>query len=305
MRVLIDTDPGLGKRGADVDDGLALFFMLNNPEFFEIEGITTVFGNTPMNKGYKLLEKYLDVAKRTEIPYFKGAISKADLGMPTEASKFIVKKIKENPGELTLLTLGPLTNVATAIKIYPELLNDLNMLIMMGGVLEPLNPFSKRESFKAEAEKFFTHIEFNFGSDPQATKAVIESKTYKSRILMALDICCKAIFKQVHFNIIESVNTPITRFIAENLKFWLNIWKNSDKGGFFPFDTFVPIYLFKPNLFKKKDYFFIVDTEKYPGKIIIEGNKQNLVPITFCTDFNDPNGDKKFMDLLISNLIKY
>ena len=51
-RVLIDTDPGLGKKGADVDDGLALFLMLNNPETFEIEGITTVL---------EILELKLDI----------------------------------------------------------------------------------------------------------------------------------------------------------------------------------------------------------------------------------------------------
>ncbi|MGV9200230.1 MAG: nucleoside hydrolase, partial [Promethearchaeia archaeon] len=57
MRVLVDTDPGLGLRFADVDDGLALFLMLNN-DIFEIEGITVVFGNTPVEKGYLLVKKY-------------------------------------------------------------------------------------------------------------------------------------------------------------------------------------------------------------------------------------------------------
>ena len=58
MRVLVDTDPGLGLKYADVDDALALFLMLNNDEF-EIEGITTVFGNTPVNKGFPLIKRYL------------------------------------------------------------------------------------------------------------------------------------------------------------------------------------------------------------------------------------------------------
>ena len=52
-RIIIDTDPGLGYRVADVDDALALFFTLNSPEFL-IEGITTVFGNTKVDIGYKL-----------------------------------------------------------------------------------------------------------------------------------------------------------------------------------------------------------------------------------------------------------
>jgi len=304
MRVLIDTDPGLGKKGPDVDDGLALFLMLNNPKFFEIEGITTIFGNTPVRTGFKLVRKYLELEHRTDIPYFMGAESKEDVGKMTEASKFLIDEIKAYPGELTLLTLGPLTNIATALNFYHDLIDDLNIIIMMGGVLEPINPFSKTESFKKEAEKFFTHIEFNFGSDPLATKTIIEAETIKPRIQMGLDICCKAVFTQDHLKKIESVNEPIPQFIAENLKFWLNIWKHSDKGGFFPFDTFVPIYLLKPDLFKKANYFFKIDTVNYPGKIIRSNINQNSAPITFCTDFNEPNGDEKFMDLLISNLIK-
>jgi purine nucleosidase len=304
MRVLVDTDPGLGKKGPDVDDGLALFLMLNNPTFFEIAGITTVFGNTPVKTGFKLVKKYLELENRTDIPYFMGAESKEDLGKITDASKFLIDKVKENPGELTLLTLGPLTNIATALNFYPDFIENLKMMILMGGVLEPTNPFSKNESFKKGAEKLFTHIEFNFGSDPLATKTIIEVETLKPRIQMALDICCKAVFTQEHLNIIESVNNPIPQFIAENLKFWLNIWKHSDKGGFFPFDTFVPIYLLKPDLFKKIDYYFKVDTLEYPGKIIRSNINQNSAAITFCTDFNEPNGDEKFMDLLISNLIK-
>jgi hypothetical protein len=47
-----------------------------------------------------------------------------------------------------------------------------------------------------------------------------------------------------------------------------------------------------------------VDTLEYPGKIIRSNINQNSAAITFCTDFNEPNGDEKFMDLLISNLIK-
>lgn len=128
MKVLIDTDPGLGKNFADVDDGLALFLMLNNPKFFEIEGITTVFGNTQVKQGYKLLKKYLNLVGKTNIPHFLGASSKDDFGHMNEASQFLIEKVKEKPNELTLLTLGPLTNIGTALKNYPDFLNNLKSL---------------------------------------------------------------------------------------------------------------------------------------------------------------------------------
>jgi purine nucleosidase len=92
-KVIIDCDPGLGKRAVEVDDGLALFLMLNNPDIFDIVGITTIYGNTPVETGYKLIEKYLDLANRTEIPHFLGASSKYALGTLTDASKFLIDKI--------------------------------------------------------------------------------------------------------------------------------------------------------------------------------------------------------------------
>lgn len=303
MRVLIDTDPGLGSRYADVDDGLTLFLMFNNPQFFEIEGITTVFGNTPLKKGYKLLEKYLNLANKTDIPHYIGASSKDEFGKLNAASQFLIEKVKENPNELTLLTLGPLTNIATALKNYPDFLNNLKKFVMMGGILEPINPFSKiKSSFN---KQFFGKSEFNFKGDAIATKSIIEANTFTPRIEIGLDICSKAVFKDEHLKKIESVNKPIPKFIAENIKFWLNLWKFSDKGGFFPFDTFVPIYLLKPELFKTEMYFLSVDTIEYPGMItILEEKRDNSAPITYCTDFKDSDGEQKFMEILIEGLIK-
>jgi len=96
MRVLLDTDPGLGRKLADVDDGLTLFLMLNNSRF-EIEGITTVFGNTPVRVGYPLMKKYLKMAGRTDIPNKMGAAGKHDLGKLNDASKLLIEKVKEHP----------------------------------------------------------------------------------------------------------------------------------------------------------------------------------------------------------------
>ena len=300
MKVLIDTDPGLGKKFADVDDGLALFFMLKNPEFFEIEGITTVFGNTQVKQGYKLLKNYLNLVGKESIPHFLGASSKDDFGHINEASKFLTEKVKENPKELTLLTLGPLTNIATALYNYPDFLNNLKMFIMMGGVIEPMNPFSKNKN--SIGEQFFSDTEFNFQNDPLATKTIIEAQTLTPRILIALDICSKAVFKEEHLNKIKVFNDPIPQYIAKHTEFWLNMWSFSDKHGFFPFDTFVPIYLMRPDLFSTIPYFFTIDSK---GKILIMGeSREDSAPITFCTDFKHQNGEQEFMDILISSLIK-
>jgi len=310
MRVLIDTDPGLGLRFADVDDALALFLMLNNNQF-EIEGITTVFGNTPVNKGYPLLKKYLKLANKTDIPNKMGASRKEELGILNDASKLLIEKVKENPKELTLLTLGPFTNVATALIHYPEFFDDLKKIVIMGGTLSPItlfNPFYKRID-----RRFFDKIktqqlvaEFNSLKDPRATKKVLEASTFTPRIQMGLEVCCRTVIRDEHIKQIESVNKPIPQFISKHVKFWLKIWKVlSGRGGFFPFDTCVPIYLLEPELFKTVSLFLNVDEKKIPGKLSIsKGKRENSSPITYCTNFVDKKAKERFMDILISNLTK-
>ena len=75
--------------------------------------------------------------------------------------------------------------------------------------------------------------------------------------------------------------------------------------GFYPFDTMVPIYLLKPDLYTTKDVFLKVDTHKVLGKLtIIDDIKNDSAPITYCTDFKESTGPEKFMDILVSGLIK-
>lgn len=303
-RVIIDTDPGLGSKIlSDVDDGLTLFLILNNPEIFEIEGITTVYGNTPVKTGYALVEKYLELANKKSVPHKLGAKSKNDYGVLNDASKFLIETVKENPKEITLLTLGPLTNIGTALQNYSEFFDDLKQIVFMGGVIEPIDAFSPRFGFLDS--KNFNETEFNFYNDPIATKKVIEAETFTPRVGMGLDICCRAVFKDEHFEKIKSVQKPVPQFVATNIRRWLDLWKQNKSDGFYPFDTFVPIYLLKPDLFKSIEVFLKVDIAEIPGKLnISKVKKENSAPITYCVNFAKPNGAEKFMEILVSNLIK-
>lgn len=309
MRVLIDTDPGLGFKYADVDDGLALFLMLNNPEF-EIEGITTVFGNTSVDVGYPLVRKYLKLTEKTAIPHERGAATKDDLGKLNKASRLLIEKVKDNPGELTLLTLGPFTNVATALLHYPSFLDDLKQVVIMGGTLTPLSVFNPR--FKCIDRRFYDKIniqsivcEFNCLKDPLATKKVIEAESKTSRVQMGLEVCTETVITQKEIDRIGSVNKPIPQFIYQHVQFWLRMWKLiSARGGFFPFDTCVPIYLLNPELFKMKKFHFAIDTKYVPGKVsIIERGKRTSAPIDYCVKFVNNEAKRKFLKILISNLI--
>ncbi|MBD3197175.1 MAG: hypothetical protein GF317_19125 [Candidatus Lokiarchaeota archaeon] len=301
MRVLIDCDPGLGKRGADIDDGLALFVMLNNPNTFEIEGITTVFGNTPVRRGYKLLKKYLNLLNKQNIPHFMGAQSKSELGKSTKASEFIVEKVYNNPNDLILIILGPLTNISTAYKNYPALFDNLKKIVFMGGNLKPTNAFSER--FKIFDDFFKT--EFNLYQDADAAKIFIENRTETPRIGFGLDICCKAIFKKIHLKKIKESRNPVAKFILEDLKYWLNLWQYNKSKGFYPFDTFVPIYLMNPSLFELKSFSLEVDNTKILGRLIKKmDTNQNGNSLKYCIDFKKEEYKETFIEILIENLIK-
>jgi len=301
MRVIIDTDPALGIMMGEVDDGLALIFILNHPEFYEIEGITTVFGNSHVTKGFKLIKSYLELFNHADIPHYMGARSKEHLGVLNKASDFLISSVKEYPNEITLLTLGPLTNISTSILKYPEFLDNLKQIVFMGGTIEPTNAFN--DKFRFTPQEQFNMTEFNFFNDPIATKIFIEAETITPRIGIGLDVCCRVVFNESHLNKIKSKNTPISKFLVKYLEPWLSFWKNNISKGFYPFDTLVPIQLMKKELFRYIDVNLNVDTEIVPGKLSISHNDNILShPIRYAIDFATENSKIEFMNLLISGL---
>jgi len=299
MRVIIDCDPGLGKKfiPADVDDGLALFFMLNQQEIYDIEGITITYGNTRAKTGFNLLEGYLKLTNNLHIPHYLGATSKENLGTLTDASNFLISKVKDNPNEIILLTLGPLTNIATAMINYPEFLDDLKKVIFMGGILDPSSFIIFNQSEIVET------AEFNFSKDPKATKLFIEEITSTPRIGIGLDVCSQVIFNRSHYEIVKSHDTIISQYISENILNWLNLWEQNVSDGFYPFDTLVPIYLIREDLFKIQDFNLKVDIEVIPGKVIIlEQKERDLHPLKYCTDFVSEQSKTDFIEILLTGL---
>ena len=145
-KVLIDTDIG-----DDIDDALALALALRSPEI-ELQGVTTVFGDTRSRA--RLAAHLLTVFGREDVPVAAGIGMPLQLrhqpsGVPqatilnpyaslpalttTSGPELIVKTALALPGQLTLLCLGPLTNVATAIQLEPRPFMTIRNIIMMGG----------------------------------------------------------------------------------------------------------------------------------------------------------------------------
>jgi len=152
FRVIIDTDPG-------VDDALALLLAMRSPEL-KIEGITAVAGNVPLELTLPNALRMVEIAGPTDIPVAAGAKAPLVRRLVTAAyvhgenglggavfpepkikpiaepaAEFIRQVVRKHPGEVTLITIGPLTNVATALNSDPELAAMVKSLVMMGGSL--------------------------------------------------------------------------------------------------------------------------------------------------------------------------
>src|SRR5690242_8139404 len=139
-KVIIDTDIG-----DDIDDAFAVALALRSPEL-QILGITTTFGDTEMRA--RLLDRLLGEVGRAEIPVAAGpptppksAFSQlryaqgghfAKTSHP-DAVTFLLDEIRRNPGEITLVAIGPLVTVGAAIERDPDTFRKLKRVVLMGG----------------------------------------------------------------------------------------------------------------------------------------------------------------------------
>jgi purine nucleosidase len=162
--ILLDTDIG-----DDIDDALALALALNSPEI-DLHGITTVFGDT--QKRAQLAKHILHVFGRDDIPISVGvgkplhqhhlpsSITQAEIlgNCPFDREAFstfsgpelIVQQALEQSGKLTLVCIGPLTNVALALLIEPRIVQAIRGIVMMGGSSGiPLPEWNVRSDVKA------------------------------------------------------------------------------------------------------------------------------------------------------------
>lgn len=254
IKLIIDADPALGEPirkvsvpgigqeikilASDVDDALAQLLCYSYPENIEVLGVTAVYGCGDINTTYAKSKQVINVARR-DVPVFKGAASADDFGKRTEAVDFLIKTVMENPGEITLLTTGPLTNVGTAMSLEPNFASKLKGLYMMGGAIG--------EKLVTQAALLATQPDYNFAADPVATQIVVAADVETHTT--PLDVCLEADFTRRYFDeMVEASANNVTRYLRESLQGWLNTWyavsvvlqtQNPDpnENGFYPWDV--------------------------------------------------------------------
>jgi purine nucleosidase len=155
-RIILDTDLAMGAPGSDIDDGFALALALADPGIV-VDLVTTVGGNSDVVTSTRLTRELLEVLGRSDVPVVQGAT--ADEGAAAE----IVRRVRAEPGELTIVAIGPLTNLARALELDPEVALAAREIVVMGGV------------FLEQTNVAAMPGEYNFWCDPDAAQAVMES----------------------------------------------------------------------------------------------------------------------------------
>jgi pyrimidine-specific ribonucleoside hydrolase len=262
FRVIIDTDPG-------VDDALALLLAMRSPEL-KIEAITPVAGNVPLDLTLPNALRMVDIAGRNDIPVAAGAkaplmrrlVSAAyahgenGLGgavfpepktrpVADPAPEFIRQVVRKYPHEMTLITIGPLTNIATALNGDAELAGMIKNLVMMGGSLSGGN--------------ITPAAEFNVYVDPEAARIVFQSGIPIT--MVGLDVTRKTALTEDYVRQLEAGQNPVSQAAAKIAR--SAIAHNRQQGFAIDphmHDSLAVAAFLDPSLLKFEDYYVDVET---------------------------------------------
>lgn len=235
MRLVIDTDPGNGVAGSDVDDGLAIGLALRSPEI-EVLALTVVAGNVPVDQGVRGALEILHAAGATHVPVHRGAerplvqdprpwralldtrredpqaqkqwegIEPGEVSSevrPEPAAQVLVDLVDRHPGEVTVLAIGPLTNIATAILLDPQWPAKVERVVWMGGAFELPDVLQ----------------ELNAAYDPEATHLVLTSGA--PLLVVPLDVTLTTYMHLDEVTRLEQAGDPLTAYLGRTVRPWV------------------------------------------------------------------------------------
>lgn len=249
-RVWIDTDAACGTTPkTDPDDCLAITWLIENGQ--SVVGISTSFGNASGDAVLQTTETL--VAKIIEgghdrIPIWKGwARPTTDEQRTVPPSRAAIRAAL-GFGPLTILALGPLTNIADALEGRPDLQRNVTRLVAVMGH-QPGHLFHPSEASGRGVLMGHGPIfrDLNFSMDEAAARSILQMKIPLT--LIPYDASVHAGITAADLETLAQQG-PALRWAAETAKGWLGFWKNDiGQPGFFPFDWVAAVYVVEPSLF--------------------------------------------------------
>lgn len=257
-KIIIDTDPGK-------DDLFAIVYLVLY-KLFDILALTTVCGNSNIQNVTNNAQFSLNLVNG-KIPIYSGAkqplkgLSRFGKVMGTSgldgvnintkvqlnnlAIDKIIKLVRLYPNQVTILAIGPLTNIALAFQKDPQLPNLIKELVIMGGAIQLPGNVSQTS-------------EFNIGFDPEAAKIVFEANV--KRVLVPLDLCYQS---SIQLSDLDSIKKNLLYPTLKNLliPYQKLLKKNEGQTGIVLYDLLAAYYLTNPLAFITKPINIQIETK--------------------------------------------
>jgi len=259
-KIILDTDPG-------IDDAMAIIFAEAHPEI-ELKAITCVYGNATIDNATHnalyLKQKYnlqADVAKGADKPLVRDPIGATtvvhgesgfgDVKAPSQlnvtadprpAHQYIIDALRAEPGEITLVAVGPLTNLALALKEAPEIVTLVKEVVIMGGAFG-MNEHRGNVTPYAEA---------NIHDDPHAADIVFSASW--PVVIIGLDVTEQSFFTKKYLDELKDDAGEVGQFIWDISRFYLKFY--SEKVGLegcHVHDPSAIAYVIDPSLFTLRE----------------------------------------------------
>ena len=260
-RIIIDTDPG-------IDDALAFLLALASPEI-KLEALTTTQGNVTLAKATRNALSILELARANHIPVVQGSmlplvqplrasaevhgesgIGASQLPEPTSqpvpghAVDFLIKSVLAEPNEISIFPIGPLTNIALAIRKEPKFARAVRELVIMGGAIQ-------------DGGNITPLAEFNIYVDPHAAHIVFHSGIPIT--LIPLDVTQKCLLTEEHMDRLLKIHSPISKFIGEAMSVYLEASYARGFAGSALHDPLTLATILAPEVLTLKEYYVDVD----------------------------------------------
>ena len=273
--VWIDTDVSIGSPIREVDDAYALLLAFHSREI-RIAGISTSYGNAPLGHttrvARELVRRYGGDAHLKAEQVFSGAGSAADLGRRSEASDALVRVLKNN--SVTYLALGPLTNLATFVRLHPKQARNIRRVIFVGG-----QPEGTTLTLRPNGS-FHIH-DANVFKDPAAAEVVMRS--HLPLTLVPIGAARNLVLNKEELRELER-HGGAGSYLSRRSKVWLWFWTNIAKtNGGAIFDALAVVAATSPELVSKQTGYAKMDGA---GNLRVTRNlTSGARSVRYCTGF--------------------
>ncbi|WP_108444253.1 nucleoside hydrolase [Halomonas denitrificans] len=262
--IIFDTDPG-------IDDAQAIAIALRHPEI-ELLGMTTTYGNVDVETAThnalllaELAGQRIPVAQGAAQPMVKerhpppahihGANGLGDIALPpvqgraegVSAAQFIVDTVNARPGEVTLVAVGPVGNLAAALQLDPGIIDRVKRVVIMGGSIR-------------EGGNVSPVAEANMFNDPDAAARVLTAGWPLT--LVGLDVTHRCVLTDAHMARIEAGQGALGQVLAGSFGFYRDFYREAlGIDGCCPHDSCALAWLLRPELFTTARGHLTVATE--------------------------------------------